>query len=136
MVRFTLLALLFAWVGACNRSGEGASTADDRPDACTTEAARQITTQPTFKDAYTYCTTGSRAVGAPATIACIERRSGLPEACAECYSWYKACVLQHCFNACYGTLPEPRCLLCSRNFCQGVFFRCGGASEVFPGSPR
>lgn len=97
-----------------------------------TEAARGITTRPDFKTGYTYCAKGSRAIGRPATLACLEQKTGLPEACASCYSWYKACVLQSCFNACFTTRPEPYCKICSRTACRGRFYQCAGTLEVFP----
>ncbi|MEM7436907.1 MAG: hypothetical protein AAF436_17265 [Myxococcota bacterium] len=129
------LAFAIALTFGCDKSGEGASTAKDEPKPCLTEEAQTVTHDPGFKESYTRCATGSRAIGGPATIACLEKGTGLPEDCGLCYSYYKACVLRHCFNACKTTRLEPNCRLCSRNNCRGSFYRCAGTSDVFPGSP-
>ncbi len=135
-VRTAAVVLLVGLGMGCRQSGEETRTPRERPNACITEEATRVTHQPDFKAVYTYCAKGSRALGGPATVACLERNAGLTEECAGCYSWYKACVLKHCFNACFTTRPEPHCLLCRRNFCEGSFMRCGGTKVVFPGSPR
>ncbi len=95
-----------------------------------------MTHQPDFENVYTYCAKGSHAIGRPATIACLKRKSGLPEDCAGCYSVYKACVLRSCFKACFTTRPEPTCKICKRSFCHGSFGRCAGTYDVFPGSAK
>lgn len=134
--RLEWLILVGLCASACSRGGQDAADGRSKPDACITPAAEEVTRRPDFEAAYTYCAKGSRAIGGPATIACLEERAGLPEECGQCYSWYKACVLRHCFKACFTTRPEPICLLCRRNFCQGQFSRCAGTGDVFPGSTK
>ncbi|MGB5811133.1 MAG: hypothetical protein WBG86_11420 [Polyangiales bacterium] len=133
-IRVALLAWLLLLTTSCHKSGSEVGRGHGRrPTVCITEEALEVRKEPGFLDAYTHCTTGSRAVGRPATIACIEKRTGLSEECASCYSWYKACVLRNCFNQCNTTRPEPHCLLCRRNACRGMFLQCSGTNDVFPG---
>lgn len=129
-MRFAILGLLLAVV-ACNKSGAGPS-AEPESGVCMTEAARSVTTRPEFLTGYTHCAKGSRAIGRTATLQCLEEQTGLPEACASCYSWYKACVLQSCFNACNTYRPSQYCKICSRTSCRGMFYQCAGTTEVFP----
>ena len=128
-----LAGLLLALLG-CNKSSGESRVGSRRPNVCITDEARSVTEQPEFEDQYTYCTTGNRAIGSRAVIACIEKQSGLPEECASCYSWYKACVLRSCFNACHRPRPEVYCSICRRTSCQGQFLQCSGTTQVFPGS--
>ena len=133
MSRVIVLGLAVAGA-ACHSSSDVSRAGRHRPNVCTTEQARAVTEQPEFEDQYYYCTTGNRAVGRGAVIACMEQQSGLPEACASCYSWYKACVLHSCFRACQAPRPEVYCTNCRTASCQGQFLQCSGTKQVFPGS--
>ena len=136
MTVFRALAILLVLGAAsCHKSGEEtAKPRREKPKACLTDEAIAVTHQPGFEDIYTYCTTGSRSITGPATIECISKRADLTPECSRCYSWYKACVLKSCFNACYTPRPEVYCTICRRNSCRGNFYQCAGTSEPFPGS--
>lgn len=134
MHRAALLLGILVVVLVPHRPTEAKRVGRDRSNVCTTEEARAVTQRPEFKSDYTYCTTGNRAIGSRGVIACIQNKSGLPEECASCYSWYKACILRSCFNACHRPKPEVYCSICARTACQGQFYQCSGTTKPFPGS--
>ena len=129
-----LLGIVVVVTVVPDRSTEAKRVGKDRTNVCTTEEAQAIIERPEFKSEYTYCTTGNRAIGSSAVIACIENQSGLSAECASCYSWYKACILRSCFNACHRPKPQVYCTICARTACQGQFYQCSGTTKPFPGS--
>ena len=133
MSRLLLLALSVVII-SCQGSPKTTRVGSKRPDVCITEEARAVTEQPEFEEQYNYCARGNRAIGSRAIIACMEEHAGLPEECASCYSWFKACVLRSCFNACHRPRPKVYCSICQRTSCQGQFLQCSGTTKFFPGS--
>ncbi|MEM8608851.1 MAG: hypothetical protein AAGF92_17230 [Myxococcota bacterium] len=134
MERLAMICVVLAATTACDKSGRDAATAHQDPGVCMTAEARSVTTQPDFEAGYQYCAKGNRAIGRPATLECLEKKTGLTTECASCYSWYKACVLQSCFKSCHTPRPEPYCRLCARTSCRGMFYRCAGTQDAFPAS--
>jgi len=116
--------------GTGGNGGDGGNGGAMPTDACINQNDLAIVCDSQFNIEVQICAT-DEAGDAEKTSMCLQRDTGVSEACADCYGETTQCTLDHCLNDLCPTLPfSPECAACRAEFCNAEFDACRGALAI------